>query len=108
VPSYVEIQSLQYLRCEIRETQRLVPIVATIERSAVRDTWLRSGGGDDLRSPIFVLKGQQVQVQIYAMHGSKALWGEDADEFKPERWTDLKPGWEVCAVWWREKDLSWL
>ncbi|OQO09050.1 hypothetical protein B0A48_05941 [Cryoendolithus antarcticus] len=36
------------------------------------------------------LPGQQIQLDIYAMHRRKDLWGDDALEFKPERWEDLK------------------
>jgi cytochrome P450 len=28
------------------------------------------------------------------MHRRKDFYGEDADEFKPERWEHLRPGWE--------------
>ena len=28
------------------------------------------------------------------MHRRKDFYGEDAEEFKPERWESLRPGWE--------------
>lgn len=28
------------------------------------------------------------------MHHRKDLWGEDADEYKPERWESRRPGWD--------------
>ena len=28
------------------------------------------------------------------MHRRKDFYGEDAEEFKPERWETLRPGWE--------------
>lgn len=30
----------------------------------------------------------------FVMHRRKDLYGEDADEYKPERWANLRPGWE--------------
>lgn len=35
-------------------------------------------------------KGTMVQYSAYTMNRDKALWGEDADVWDPERW--LKPG----------------
>ena len=31
---------------------------------------------------------------LYTMHRRKDFYGEDAEEFKPERWETLRPGWE--------------
>ena len=38
---------------------------------------------------IFVPKDTSVGIGILSANRSKAIWGEDADEWKPERW--LKP-----------------
>lgn len=35
-----------------------------------------------------------VSYSTYTIHRRKDLYGEDADEFKPERWEKLRPGWE--------------
>ena len=34
---------------------------------------------------------------FYLMHRSKVLWGEDAEEFKPERWLDQDLQQKVSA-----------
>lgn len=49
-------------------------------------TSLPTGGGEDGKSPILVRQGQAVGYCVYAMHRRKDLYGEDAEEFRPERW----------------------
>jgi cytochrome P450 len=61
-------------------------------RTAITDTVLPLGGGPDGKSPIFIKSGTQVNYQVWAMHRRKDLYGEDAEEFKPERWEKLRPG----------------
>ena len=39
-------------------------------------------------------KGTIVAYWTYAMHRRRDIYGEDADEFRPERWETLRPGWE--------------
>ena len=73
---------------------RLYPVVPGNARCAEVDTILPRGGGDDGQSPLFVPKGQSVQWSLYTMHRRKDFYGEDAEDFKPERWETLRPGWE--------------
>ena len=42
--------------------------------------------------------GTTIALSIAAMHRRKDLWGEDADEFCPERWTNEKPAWVSFVV----------
>jgi len=62
-------------------------------RMAVRDTVLPVGGGDDGSKPVSVRKGQLVNFIVYQIHRRKDIWGEDADEFRPERWDGRKIDW---------------
>lgn len=62
-------------------------------RMANTDTVLPTGGGEDGESPLLVQKGQLVGWSKYAMQRRKDIYGEDADEFRPERWETLQPGW---------------
>jgi len=100
-PTFEQLKSLKYLQAVISESQRLYPIVPENSRVAIADTQLPVGGGRDGKSPAFVQKGRLVHWSIYAMHRRKDLFGEDAEEFKPERWLDgadgskgLRTGWE--------------
>ena len=47
-------------------------------------------GKADIRE-IPVKKGTEVVISIYNANRSKAVWGEDADEWKPERWLSSLP-----------------
>ena len=78
------------------EALRLHPVVPGNSRSAVRDTVLPLGGGPDGKSPLFVPKGTLLIYHVYSMHRREDLYGEDANEFKPERWETLRPGWVSC------------
>lgn len=40
---------------------------------------------------IAVPKGTSIFLNTHACNGNKALWGEDAEEWKPERWLSPLP-----------------
>lgn len=92
--TFVTLKNCQYLQHCINETLRLYPVVPANSRRAAKDTVLPLGGGPDGKSPIFIKKDAQVDYSVFVMHRRKDLWGEDAEEFKPERWVGRKPGWE--------------
>ena len=92
--SFTNMKNCQYLQHTLNETLRLFPIVPMNRRVATRNTTLPLGGGADGQSPIFVKKGQQVEFSVHVMQRRRDLWGQDADEFKPERWLGRKAGWD--------------
>ena len=47
-------------------------------------------GKADIRE-VPVKKGTEIVISIYNANRSKAVWGEDADEWKPERWIGKSP-----------------
>jgi cytochrome P450 len=73
---------------------RIHPVVPANSRVCYKDTVIPVGGGPDGKSPVFVGKGTIVGYWTYAMHRRQDLYGPDADEFIPERWEKLRPGWE--------------
>lgn len=91
-PTFDQIKDLKYLRNILHEALRLYPVVPINAKFANKDTWLPRGGGADGQSPIFVQKGQMVIWVLYSMHRRKDFWGQDAEEFRPERWEGLLPG----------------
>jgi cytochrome P450 len=94
-PSLEQLKSMKYLRACINESLRLHPPIPRNSREALRDTTLPVGGGSDGTAPILVPKGTQVGYQVFSMHRREDVYGEDADDFVPERWTErnLRPGW---------------
>ncbi|KAL5086822.1 cytochrome P450 [Trichoderma sp. SZMC 28011] len=93
-PTWEELKNLKYLNMVLKETLRLYAAVASNMRTAERDTILPKGGGPDGQSPLFVPKGTDCRFTTYSLHRRKDYWGDDADEFRPERWETHRPGWE--------------
>jgi cytochrome P450 len=88
--TFESLKRCTYLYCVINEVLRLHPIVPLNFRTAIRDTILPRGGGPDESGSMFVKKGTKVVYNVYATQRHKSLWGEDADEFRPERWSEGK------------------
>lgn len=61
---------------------------------SVVDTVLPLGGGQDGKSPLFIPAGTTVGWNLYTIQRRTDLYGDDAEEFKPERWETRRPGWE--------------
>lgn len=92
--SFAQLKGCQYLLHTINECFRIAAVIPLNERVAVRDTTLPRGGGPDGSQPIFIPKGRQILIATYAMQHRADIWGEDVEEFKPERWDGRKVGWE--------------
>lgn len=101
-PTFEQLKDMKYLRALMNESLRLHPVVPFNSRQAYEDTTLPVGGGPDGRAPMLVRKGEVVSWSVYVIHRRKDYFGEDSEEFKPERWLDdpvtgrkgLRPGWE--------------
>ncbi|RDI78682.1 hypothetical protein Vi05172_g11252 [Venturia inaequalis] len=91
--NFENLKNCKYMQFVINETLRLYPAGPSIQRVAIRDTVLPRGGGPDGASPIVVPKNSTIQLGIYLAHRRKDIWGEDANEFVPERWEGRKKGY---------------
>ncbi|PRT56569.1 hypothetical protein B9G98_04189 [Wickerhamiella sorbophila] len=86
--TFESLKRSKFLQNIINETLRLHPIVPLNFRTAIRDTKLPVGGGPNQDQPLFVPKGTNIFYLPYVMQRHPRYWGEDANEFKPDRWDD--------------------
>jgi len=89
--SYDELMQLPYLDAVCRETLRAYPPVRFIVREARKDMILPlsepiRGRDGKMMHEIPIPKDTQLIVGVEGSNCNKALWGEDATEWKPERW----------------------
>lgn len=90
------LMDLPYLDAIMRETLRLHPTNPFIPRTALDDIILPFSkpiiGEDGMQMrEIFVPKGTNITVSILGVNRYSELWGEDAYEWKPERWLSSLP-----------------
>ena len=92
--TFAKLKSNTYLQACLNETLRLYPVVPANSRHAVVDTTLPRGGGPKGDQPVFIAKGTDIAYSVHVLHRQKSIWGEDADEFNPERFIKRKQGFE--------------
>ncbi|TVU34778.1 hypothetical protein EJB05_16629, partial [Eragrostis curvula] len=76
--SFDELRDMHYLHAAIMESMRLYPPLAMDSQCCEQDDVLPDG--------TFVGKGWPMMYSAYAMARLADVWGEDCEEFKPERW----------------------
>ncbi|PRQ59916.1 putative abieta-7,13-dien-18-ol hydroxylase [Rosa chinensis] len=74
------LSKMHYLHAALTETLRLYPTVPLDAKVCFSDDIWPDG--------FSVKKGEMVVYQIYSMGRMKFLWGDNAEEFRPERWLD--------------------
>ena len=92
--TFAQLKACAYITHVINEVFRVAAVIPLNERVAVRDTTLPRGGGPDGSQPIFIPKGRQVLIATYAMQHRADIWGDDVEDFVPERWEGRKVGFE--------------
>ena len=76
--SFDELRDMHYLHAAITESMRLYPPVPMDSRRCEQDDFLPDG--------TFVGAGWQASYSAFAMARVEDIWGNDCEEFRPERW----------------------
>ncbi|KAJ6027456.1 cytochrome P450 [Penicillium canescens] len=74
-----QVESLSLLHGVVEEVLRLYPTIPTTLRVALHDTCIQG---------MHIPKGTNIVVDFHGLNRDRAVWGQDADAFKPERWLD--------------------
>ncbi|MDQ0175531.1 bifunctional cytochrome P450/NADPH--P450 reductase [Bacillus chungangensis] len=77
VPSYAQVKNLKYIRMILDEALRLWPTAPAFNLQVKEDT--------TVAGKYALKKGERIVVLIPQLHRDVSAWGEDAEEFKPER-----------------------
>jgi cytochrome P450 / NADPH-cytochrome P450 reductase len=81
VPTYQQVVDLKYIRMILHEALRLYPTAPQFTLFAKEDTVI--GGKYQIK------KYDSVSILLPKLHRDKTAWGEDAEEFRPERFADM-------------------
>ncbi|KAF8130331.1 cytochrome P450 [Boletus edulis] len=88
-----DLEAMPYLNAVLKEGLRFHPIGTSSMRMARDDDILPLskpvlGVSGEMIHEVRVSKGTEIMISITAYNRDKDLWGEDAHEFKPDRWLD--------------------
>ncbi|AEO68180.1 uncharacterized protein THITE_2049461 [Thermothielavioides terrestris NRRL 8126] len=95
VVSDAVVKGLPYLQAVVKEAMRVHPPTTGLFPKRVPP------GGDTVvvdGKPVFLPGGANVSYAYYATHHDKQLFGEDAEDFRPERWLLEKDETKLAAM----------
>jgi cytochrome P450 len=80
---FKDSQEMPYLQACIKEATRMHPAVGLPLWRVVPE------GGAEICGRHFPA-GTEVGINAWVAHAQKTIWGDDVDQFRPERWIDVK------------------
>ncbi|KAJ4248745.1 hypothetical protein NW762_012583 [Fusarium torreyae] len=92
--SFSVLRNMKYLNCVMNETHRMIPNNVSQLRGAFEDVVIPAGGGPNGKSPTLIRKGDLVLINKTVMYRDPEVWGDDANEFKPERFDGYRGSWQ--------------
>lgn len=105
-PAYKDAKALPYVEAVVREALRVLPGVSmTMERYVPK-------GGFTLPNGDYLPEGTVVGMNPYITGRNKSVYGEDAEEFRPERWLrdeaagESEAAFQVRLIRMNKADLS--
>uniref|UniRef100_A0A914X045 Cytochrome P450 n=1 Tax=Plectus sambesii TaxID=2011161 RepID=A0A914X045_9BILA len=81
--TYEQVSKLKYAEQVIKETLRLYPLASLVQARLCMSSM---EAGDKLKQPI--PQGLTVAADVWSVHRDKTIWGDDADQFRPERFDE--------------------
>lgn len=78
-PTYDVLRAMPYLTAVVYECLRMLPPISQLVNR-------RAAEGVMLDSHIYIPEGMYLGYHCYSTHHDTAVWGPDADSFRPERW----------------------
>lgn len=98
---YEHLQKFKYIDAALKETLRL---------KSTAPAWSVAAKKDELMGGCYkVEKGQPIMIVLDALHRDPAVWGDDVEEFRPERMLDGKfealppDSWKPFGEWHRKQ-----
>lgn len=79
IPDYKGLNSLKIMNMIINETLRIYPPIATLSRIIHTNTNLKQ---------LTLLSGMEISMPLSMVHRDRELWGDDASEFNPNRFSE--------------------
>ncbi|TDL20852.1 cytochrome P450 [Rickenella mellea] len=79
-PDFRTLKQMEYLDSVVMESLRIMPPVPMTLRRCAKDDYIDN---------VWIPKGTMLYIAIRVVNTFKEVWGDDAEQFRPERWAEL-------------------